>query len=181
MEELEAHLREFSTFALVERAATGVDVHLHTDHPGKVIEQAIGWGPLKGIHVTNMSEPHTLSAHDAIMKVALLAVAENKVQAKEMQDQGVQILVTGSAMESPSVAELINAAHSDLADAYVLVAWSRDFWQAFRQVKRLLGERIELVLCENKQQQAAAIRSFDPNLTAVENAIVMREAAEEAK
>ena len=115
------------------------------------------------------------------MKVALLAVAENKVQAKEMQDQGVQILVTGSAMESPSVAELINAAHSDLADAYVLVAWNRDFWQAFRQVKRLLGERIELVLCENKQQQAAAIRAFDANLTAVENAIVMREAAEEAK
>jgi dihydroxyacetone kinase-like predicted kinase len=181
MEELEAHLKEFSTFALVERAATGVDVHLHTDHPGKVIEQAIGWGPLKGIHVTNMSEPHTLAAHDAIMKVALLAVAENKVQAKELQEQGVQIIATGSEMESPSVAELVNAAHSDLAYAYVMVAWNRDFWQAFRQVKRLLGERIELVLCETKQQQAAAIHAFDPNLTAVENAIVMREAAEEAK
>ena len=84
-------------------------------------------------------------------------------------------------MESPSVAELVNAAHSDLAYAYVMVAWNRDFWQAFRQVKRLLGERIELVLCETKQQQAAAIHAFDPNLTAVENAIVMREAAEEAK
>ncbi|MCR5757893.1 MAG: DAK2 domain-containing protein [Selenomonas sp.] len=180
MKELEAHLREFSTFALVERAATGVDVHLHTDHPGKVIEQAIGWGPLKGIHVTNMSEPHTLTAHDAIMKVALLAVAENRVQAKELQDQGVQVIVMGSETESPSVAELINAAHSDLAYAYVLVAWNRDFWQAFRQAKRLLGERIELVLCENKQQQAVAIRAFDSGLTAVENAIVMREAAEEA-
>ena len=181
MKELEAHLKEFSTFALVERAATGVDVHLHTDHPGRVIEQAIGWGPLKGIHVTNMSEPHTLSAHDALMKVALLAVAENRVQAKEMQEQGVQILVTGSEAESPSVADLINAAHSDLADAYVLVAWNYDFWQAFRQVKRLLGERVELVLCETKKQQAAAIKAFDANLTAVENAIVMREAAEQAK
>ena len=181
MKELEAHLKEFSTFALVERAATGVDVHLHTDHPGRVIEQAIGWGPLKGIHVTNMSEPHTLSAHDALMKVALLAVAENRVQAKEMQEQGVQILVTGSETESPSVADLITAAHSDLADAYVLVAWNYDFWQAFRQVKRLLGERVELVLCETKQQQAAAIKAFDANLTAVENAIVMREAAEQAK
>ncbi|MBQ5501398.1 MAG: dihydroxyacetone kinase, partial [Selenomonas sp.] len=181
MKELEAHLKEFSTFALVERAATGVDVHLHTDHPGRVIEQAIGWGPLKGIHVTNMSEPHTLSAHDALMKVALLAVAENRVQAKEMQEQGVQILVTGSEADSPSVADLINAAHSDLADAYVLVAWNYDFWQAFRQVKRLLGERVELVLCETKQQQAAAIKAFDANLTAVENAIVMREAAEQAK
>ena len=93
----------------------------------------------------------------------------------------MQIIATGSEMESPSVAELVNAAHSDLAYAYVMVAWNRDFWQAFRQVKRLLGERIELVLCETKQQQAAAIHAFDPNLTAVENAIVMREAAEEAK
>ena len=115
------------------------------------------------------------------MKVALLAVAENRVQAKEMQEQGVQILVTGSEADSPSVADLINAAHSDLADAYVLVAWNYDFWQAFRQVKRLLGERVELVLCETKQQQAAAIKAFDANLTAVENAIVMREAAEQAK
>ena len=75
--------------------------------------------------------------------------------------------------------ELVNAAHSDLASAYVMLAWSRDFWLAFRQAKRLLGSRIELVLCENKVQQAAAVRAFDPAKDAAANAKAMVQAVRE--
>lgn len=178
--ELEEQLREFSTFALVEPCEKGMSVHLHTDHPGRVMEQAVGWGPLRDIHITNMSESHALSVHGALMPVALLAVAENKVQARELQDSGIHILVGGSEMEGPSVGELVNAAHSDLASAYVMLAWSRDFWLAFRQAKRLLGSRIELVLCENKVQQAAAVRVFDPAKDAAANAKAMVQAVREA-
>lgn len=177
--ELEEQLREFSTFALVEPRGKGVSVHLHTDHPGRVMEQAVGWGPLRDIHITNMSESHALGVHGALMPVALLAVAENKVQARELQDSGIHILVSGSEMEGPSVGELVNAAHSDLASAYVMLAWSRDFWLAFRQAKRLLGSRIELVLCENKVQQAAAVRAFDPAKDAAANAKAMVQAVRE--
>ena len=94
--EFERHLREYSSFALVERHEKGIEVHLHTDHVGKVVEQAVGWGPIKNLHITNMSEGHALSAHGALMRVALLAVADNKVQARELQEAGVHIIVSGS-------------------------------------------------------------------------------------
>lgn len=171
--ELEKQLKEYSSFALAEKRSHGVDVHIHSDHPGLVLESAVGWGPLKNLHITNMSEPHVLEPHDAIMKVALLAVAENKVQARELQEQGIHVLVTGSENASPSVSELINAAHSDIASSYVMVAWSKDFWLAFRQARRLLGDRVELVLCDDKVQQAAAVKLFDPAKSAKENAEVM--------
>ncbi|SFT67629.1 hypothetical protein SAMN02910356_01605 [Selenomonas sp. GACV-9] len=173
---MEQQLKEYSNFVLVQPQERGVSVHLHTDHPGKVIEQAVGWGPLKDIHVTNMSESHVLGAHGALMPVALMAVAENKVQAREWQDMGIHVLVSGSEDAGPSVAELVSAAHSDLADAYIMLAWSRDFWLAFRQAKRLLGGRVELVLCADKQQQAEAVRLFDPKKSVADNVRAMTRA-----
>ena len=178
---IEQQFKEYSNFVLVQPQERGVTVHLHTDHPGKVIDQAIGWGPLKGIHVTNMSESHVLDAHEALMPVALMAVAENKVQARELQDMGIHVLVSGSKDAGPSVAELVSAAHSDLADTYIMVAWSRDFWLAFRQAKRLLGGRVELVLCTDKQQQADAVRLFDPQKPVADNVRAMMRVVGENK
>lgn len=177
MEEFKKQLQEYSVFALVEPRGKDVLVHLHTDHPGKVVDQAIGWGPLHEICVTNMSESHALGAHGALMKVALLAVSENRVQARELQEGGIHVIVSGSEEACPSVGEIVNAAHSDLAKSYVLLSWSHDFRLVFRQAKRLLGERVELVLCGDKVQQAKAMRAFDAEKSAAENAKAMREAA----
>lgn len=174
--ELEKQMKEYSSFVLVQPKERGAAVHLHTDHPGKVIEQAVGWGPLKDIHVTNMSESHVLGVHGALLPTALLAVAENKVQARELQETGVHVIVNGSEDAGPSVAELVSAAHSDFADSYIMIAWSRDFWLAFRQAKRLLGGRVELVLCEDKKQQAAAVRAFDSTKSAADNVRIMAKA-----
>ncbi len=174
---LEKQLHQFSSFALVEREERYISVHIHTDHVGQLMELAVGWGPLRDVHITNMSESHALGVHDALMPVGLLAVAENKVQAKEMEDDGINIIVPGSEQAGPSVAELVNAAHSDLAESYVMVAWSPEFWLVFRQAKRLLGSRVELVLCANKNQQAAACKAFDLQKTAAENAHDMTIAA----
>ena len=174
---LERQLHEFSSFALVEREDRYISIHVHTDQVGQLLERAVGWGPLRDIHITNMSESHALGVHDALMPVALMAVAENKVQAKELEESGINIIVPGREQASPAVAELLNAAHSDLAESYVMVAWSREFWLVFRQAKRLLGSRVELVLCQNKQQQAQAIKAFDPLKTAAVNAHDMTLAA----
>ncbi len=141
---------------------------------------AVGWGPLKEVHVTNMSEGHALTMHGALSAVAVLAVAGNKIQARELQENGVQLIVRGSEEEGPSVAELVSAAHSDLAASYVMVAWNRDFWLAYRQAKRLLGNRVELVLLESKVQQAEALKVFNPKHSAAENAKAMLAAAKPA-
>ena len=176
--ELKNVLKEYSTFALVEPCERGVDDHIHTDHPGTVLEQAVGWGPLTHVHITNMSEPHTLEAHGALVRVALLAVAGDREQARTLQAAGVDIIVDGSQQVSPSVSELVNAAHSDFAESYVMLAWNMDFWQAFRQAKRLLGSRVELVLCTDERQQEAAVAVFDSEKSAASNAELMRSAAE---
>ena len=160
--EFEQRMKDFSSFSIVERTSGIIDIHLHTDHVGKAIDQALGWGPLRDVKITNMSESHVLPAHDALMKVAALAVARNADEAQKLQNAG-------------AVSEIVGAAHSDLASSYVLVSSSPDYKLVFQQSKKLLGNRVELVLTESFDDAVAALKKFSTGFSAVENALAMRE------
>ena len=172
--ELEQRMKDLSSFSIVERTSGMIDIHLHTDHVGKAIDQALGWGPLRDVKITNMSESHVLPAHDALMKVAALAVARNADEAQKLQNAGASILVSGSEESSPSVSEIVGAAHSDLASSYVLVSSSPDYRLVFQQAKKLLGSRVELVLTESFNDAVEALKKFSTGFSAVENALTMR-------
>ena len=176
-ESLKEQLKDLASFTEVRRSHGGIELHLHTDHPGMVLEQAVGWGPLRDMRVTNMSEPHALKAEDAVMKVATVAVAAGKEAAHSWQQAGATVVVEGCLENGPSVAELVTAAHSDLAASYVLVASSADYRLVFRQAKKLLGPRVELVLAESPTAARRALAAFDADLPVRENAEAMRAAA----
>ena len=173
--ELERQMKDLSSFAIVERMNGGVDLHLHTDHVGKALDQALGWGPLRDVKIINMSEVHQLPAHDALMSVAALAVAKNSEEAQKLQDAGASIIIScsESSSASPSLAEIIGAAHSDLASSYVLVSSSDDYRLVFKQAKKLLGSRVELVLKNSFAEAVDALKKFSSALSAVENAKAM--------
>ena len=172
--ELKRQMSDLSSFSIVERLSGAIEVHFHTDHVGKAIEQAIGWGPLRDVKIINMSESHILPARDAVMQVAALAVAEDNVEAQKLQEAGASILLTGSAESSPSIAEIVGAAHSDLASSYVLVASSQDYHLVFKQAKKLLSNRVELVLVNSTEEAINALKKFSANLSAAENAELMQ-------
>ncbi|MBR3458824.1 MAG: dihydroxyacetone kinase, partial [Selenomonadaceae bacterium] len=121
---------------------------------------------------------HALGINNAIMPVAAVAVADGKEQAQRMQDAGAHVIVAATKDRCPSVVDLVSAAHSDLASSYVLLASDAGYWMVFRQAKRMLGERVELVLCKDEAAQERALRAFDGQKTAAENAAAMIQAAE---
>ena len=150
-------------------------VHVHTDHPGAALEQAIGWGKLQSFRVTDMAEAHALTAdYESLLPVALLAVASDATRSLRLTELGANVIVPGSREECPSVADLLNAAHSDLARTYVLVAGDPSMELVLRQAKRILGERVELVLAEDEAAQDKAVALYDKKRTAKENAKAMR-------
>ena len=91
-----------------------------------------------------------------------------------LTELGANVIVPGSREECPSVAELLHAAHSDLARTYVLVASDSSMELVLRQAKRILGDRVELVLAKDEAQQDKAAALYDKNRTAKENAQAMR-------
>lgn len=172
--ELERQMKDLSSFSIVEKLSGGIEIHLHTDRVGKALDQALGWGPLRTVKITNMSETHTLPANDALMNVAALAVAKNSDEAQKLQDAGASILVSGSPENSPSLEEIVGAAHSDLASSYVLISSSPDYVLIFKQAKKLLGHRVEIVQVNSLDETIAALKKFSPGLSAAENAKIMQ-------
>lgn len=175
--EAEEQLQDYGDFIVVERRETAVFIHLHTDHPGNVLEQAVGWGSLRDIHINIMAEPHAMaSVHTALMPVAVLAIAEDKAWGERLQQLGATVLLEGGGTACPSVGEVVNAAHSDIARSYVLLSNIPSQRLVMRQAKRIFGGRIELVQAESSEQQAQALTAFSADLSARENAERMRSA-----
>ena len=169
--EVEKHLQETCSYVMVERYHQELYVHLHTDHPGLVLDRSIGWGPLRDIRLNNMAEPHAMtSVHASLMPVALLAIAENPERAEKLQNGGATMIVSGNGDENPSVGMLVNAAHSDLAASYVMVPNGSGLRLVLQQVKRILGGRVEIVPVQSAAEQLMALRGFDQKLSAKENA-----------
>ena len=170
-EETEKILQENSSFVVVERRRQFLHVHLHTAHPGVVLEYAAGLGPLSDIHLNNMAEPHSMVlAHSTLMPVALLAVSRHEAQAERLTKLGATLITRGDEGDVPSVGALVNAAHSDLAESYVLVPDGPRMKLELQQVKRILGHRVEVVSVDSEAQQEAAVRNFDRRLSALQNA-----------
>ena len=175
--DVERRLQEACRFVVVEPHERSLLVHVHTDHPGAVVEQAIGWGKLQSFRVIDMAEAHALTEdYESLLPVALLAVAADSARSLRLTELGANVIVPGSREECPSVAELLNAAHSDLARTYVLVAADASMELVLRQAKRILGERVELVLAKDEAEQDKAVALYDKKRTARENARAMREA-----
>ena len=173
-ERLEEYLQSTASFILVERHKGKFTVHLHTAHPGMVLEQCVGFGRLESIFVNNMAEPHAMiRANHSLMPVALLAVAYDEKHAERLQSLGANLIALGGEDDTPSVGALVNAAHSDLAESYVMVSDGTRLNLELHEVKRILGNRVEIVTAGNREEQVAAVRLFDGNLSAKENAARM--------
>lgn len=169
---LSREIKEFGDNAIVERRENGMFVHIHTEHPGILLEWAVGLGPLREIHITNMSEPHALGINSALLNVAVI-VAPNEGDEEAFQQVGAHIIVKSRKNRLISVEELVRAAHSDLAMSYVMIYTEKEEAMVFRQAKYLLEDRVELVAAKNKEEAINAVKLFDDSLSAKENAAKM--------
>jgi hypothetical protein len=178
--EVETLLQEYGNLVVVMKQNHDLQIHLHTDHPGLVLEQAVGWGSLQDIKLDNMAEPHESRILDKTpAAVVVLAVAEDQDMAEELQNLGANVIVEGNEGASPSVGDFINAVHSDLAERYIILPNSKSLRLVMYQVKRILGKRVEIVASADVQGQVKALAVYKNDVMLKENVKNMREAIKE--
>ena len=175
MAELEAHWQQTASFVVVERRRGSLAVHLHTASPGAVLEESMGFGPITDIRLTDMADPHVAPPAAApLLPVAVLAVAEDEAQGARLQEAGAHLIAIGDDGDVPSLGALVNAVHSDLAETYIVVADDPRLHLVLPELKRLLGERVEVVAAKDVAEAVRLIRAFDRALSAALNADHMR-------
>lgn len=175
---IEKELQEIGNFVVVERRFRNLFIHLHSEHPGKVLERAVGWGHIGEIHINIMAEPHAMAMvqQNFLMPLALMTVATTPEWGQKLQEAGATVILDGSDPCGPSVEEIVNAAHSDIANKYIILTDTEHLRLVVHQARRILGDRVDVVIADGDDEQLQAVRAFFPEESVASNVARMRDA-----
>lgn len=174
-------LMEMGDSLVVADGGEILKIHIHTDNPGKVLAQGIFWGSLHDIKVDNMADQHRSlvideEAKDPELKVAVISVAAGEGLAEIMKGLGASIIISGGQSMNPSVEEFVDAINSNIAEKYIILPNNSNIVLAAAQVKKMLGDRVEIVPTVNTPQGLSVLMAFDPSLDIMESVNHMTEA-----
>lgn len=174
-------LEQLGDSLITAKASTALKVHIHTGHPGMVLEQAVSWGTLHDIKIDNMSDQHrsvVIAAQTVPQQpLGVITIAAGDGISGIMTGLGADVVVAGGQSMNPSVEEMVDAVHTDKAERFIILPNNKNIVLAAQQVKKLLGERVEIVETMSAQQGIAALTVYDKERSMEDNLAAMRQAA----
>jgi DAK2 domain fusion protein YloV len=186
---LRTDLSRYGDSLLVVSSDDLVRVHVHTLHPGKVLEDAIAIGPLVKIKIENMTEQHSeISEHKSVathnespsrIPVAIVAVAAGEGLREAFSSLGVDVVLEGGQTMNPSTEDIVTAVQSANCEECILLPNNKNILLAAEQAKALIGNSLHLVKTETIPQGIAAMMAFHPGHAVSENVLKMRSSAQE--
>lgn len=159
--DLEKMLNPLGKVVVINVCDENIKIYLHTDCPGLVVGQAVDWGMISDIKIQNLAMPHDLKVVDTtMMDTAILAIADDDKTAEQLESLGAVAVITKDKVSGPSVGDLINLIHADIAKHYIILANTKSNSLVMAQVKRLLKNDIEIVYANDVNQQKQALEAF---------------------
>ncbi len=186
---------------LVVGDARVIKIHIHTDHPGDVLEVCASMGDMVDIKIDNMR-----LQNDALMKehpkptdsnvfnlpsiirpseerktLGLVAVVPGRGLADIFASLGVDRLVTGGQTMNPSTEELVRAVEDTNADKVIIFPNNKNVIFSARQAKELVEKEVGVVATRSIPQGISALMSFDPDGDLEENLESMEQSMRQVK
>ena len=184
-----------------------VKVHVHTNHPGEVIEKALTYGELTSLKIDNMRiEHHEKVIMEADKAMALEAesgsseITKSAASKKQLKPLGfvavssgdglaeifkslkVDYIIEGGQTMNPSTSDIINAVNSVDAESVIILPNNGNIIMAANQAKMMCeGKYVYVVPTNTICQGINAMINLVPSLDAEGNVQVMTEAAEDVK
>jgi DAK2 domain fusion protein YloV len=169
-EEIKEHLNPLGDSMLVVGGDDLVKVHIHVNHPGKVLESCLQWGQLSDIKINNMLEEvheHRLNLEDeqkqkAAKKIGLVAVASGAGVIDILKSLGVDEVVEGGQTMNPSTEDLLSAAEKVNSPAVIIFPNNSNIIMAAQQLDSLTEKKIAVVPTLSVMQAITALVAYDP-------------------
>jgi DAK2 domain fusion protein YloV len=181
-DELEGELEQLGDSLLVVGDRSALKVHMHTDDPGQVLSLGTVRGVISGIEIANMHaqaqqrEERLLHAvpdlEPAVCAVvAVSAGAGNRALAESF---GAEVVDGGPTM-NPSTSDLLAAIDRAPAAEVVVLPNNGNVIMAAEQAAANAVKLVHVLPTRSIQAGLAALVSFDPTITAGENAKAMQQ------
>lgn len=174
-----------------------IKVHVHTNTPGTVLQEALAYGQLLTIKIENMKLQHEnkvikdaqedkeVSEQAAVSEepkeFGFIATSMGQGLAKIFKDFGVDHIIEGGQTMNPSTEDFMNAIEKMNAHNIIILPNNSNIIMAANQAKDLSDKNIIVIPTKNVSQAFAALVNFDADLTIEENEANMVEALSTVK
>ena len=169
-----------------------IKLHVHTDHPGRVIEKAGDYGMLLTVKVENMRNQHSAlvaseeQAKAASVKVAdpendfgFVSVCMGKGISDTFRDLGVDTVIHGGQTMNPSTQDIIDGVRRTPAKTVFVLPNNKNIYLVAVQAAKLVNDRKVVVLnTKSVPQGISAMIAFNPEGSVEENVEGMEAAIE---
>ncbi len=163
-----------------------IKVHVHTNHPGEVIEKALTYGGLVTVKIENMRLQHTekvLSEAEKNNQVAkpekkygMVTVCAGDGLASVFKDLGADNIIFGGQTMNPSTQDILQAVNKTPAEIVFIFPNNKNIIMAAEQTQPLTEKQVVVVRTRTVPQGISAMLAFDPDADVETNLMAMREA-----
>lgn len=162
------HLNPLGDSMLVVGDEDLLKVHIHSNHPGKVLETCLKFGSLSDIKVNNMLEEVHEQRNNweeaktkTTKKIGLVAVGVGDGIIKMLKSLGVDKVVEGGQTMNPSTEDLLNACNEVEAAGIIILPNNGNIIMAAEQVKQLSDKQVEVVPTRSVMQAISALIAYN--------------------
>ncbi len=177
-----------------------IKVHVHTDHPGNAIENALTFGQLVNLKIENMRDQHEKAKHDAqntkkkpaksadrkevftpvepTKPYGFVSVCAGDGLAELFRDLGVDTIVSGGQTMNPSTDNILKAIEATPAETVFVLPNNKNIIMAAEQAIPISTRKVIVIHTRTIPQGITAMLNFDPDSDENANAIEMQKATE---
>ncbi len=165
-----------------------IKLHVHTDHPGQVMEQAIAYGSLATVKIENMKNQHSSMVDKqekqikpkvakAEKKYGFVSVCLGSGIADVFRDVGVDRIIQGGQTMNPSTQDIMDAVNMTPAEYVFVFPNNKNIYMVAEQAAGLIRDKKVLVVpTKSVPQGISAMIAFNPDISPEDNLEEMKAA-----
>lgn len=170
-----------------------IKVHIHTNNPGQVLENAIKLGELIDIKIDNMRYQHRTKVvekepsqtkeiiEEGSKKYSFISVAMGDGIRDVFRDLKVDHIIAGGQTMNPSTEDILNAIEEAKGENIIILPNNSNIILAATQAKDLTSKKVEVLPTKTIPQGISALLSFDEEVDLEENIESMKAALSSVK
>lgn len=186
---LRAFLESIGDCVVVVDDDSIIKVHVHTEHPGKALEEGILYGSLINLKIENMKEQHKGAAAKAEMQkkqklapaepvkdFGFVSVTSGAGLEDLFKDLGVDVIVRGGQTMNPSTEDILEAINATPARNIFVLPNNKNIIMAAEQAVKLTDRNVIVLQTRTIPQGITAMLAFDESNDFSTNGVNMTKA-----
>lgn len=186
---LRAFLESIGDCVVVVDDDSIIKVHVHTEHPGKALEEGILYGSLINLKIENMKEQHKGAAAKAEMQkkqklapaepvkdFGFVSVTSGAGLEDLFKDLGVDVIVRGGQAMNPSTEDILEAINATPARNIFVLPNNKNIIMAAEQAVKLTDRNVIVLQTRTIPQGITAMLAFDESSDFSTNGVNMTKA-----